>query len=103
METDNKEDNNMNLVMDLDEATEMEDEVQITVEAINLDEVLCARLLKFYSPEVHVSITVIASTCMDRIILLKKMGRKRLKENPTDDNDCYTHQCKHCNALLSFP
>ena len=31
------------------------------------------------------------------------MDRKRLKENPINDDDFYTRQCKHCNALLSFP
>ena len=31
METDNEEDKNMNLVMELQELTEMEDEVQIPV------------------------------------------------------------------------
>ena len=31
------------------------------------------------------------------------MDSKRIKENPTDDNDCYTQQCKHCNTLISFP
>ena len=65
----------------------MEDEEQIPVESINLDEVLCARLVKFPSPKVSTSRTGIAHACMDQMILLKKMDRKRLKENPEDDND----------------
>ena len=41
MKSDEEEDSNMNLVMELEEATEMVDEAQIPVEAINLDEALC--------------------------------------------------------------
>ena len=63
---------------------------------------MCARLVKFPSPKVSTSRTGIAHACMDQMILLKKMDRKRLKENPTDDNYFCTHQCKHWNALISF-
>ena len=34
---------------------------------------------------------------------LQKMDKKRLKENPTDDQDCNTHECEHCKELLTFP
>ena len=37
------------------------------------------------------------------MILLQTMDEKILKENPTDDQDCNTHECKHCKALLTFP
>ena len=89
--------------MELEEATAMLDEVQIPVEAINLDEALYDKLVKFTSPKVSVSRVVVKSLCMDQMILLKKMDRKRLKEKPADDNDCCTHQCKHWSTLLSFP
>ena len=69
----------MNLVMELEEVTAMDDEAQIHVEAINLDEALCDRLITLSSPKVSASISCNASTCMYQMILLKKMDRKRLK------------------------
>ena len=60
---------------------------QIMFEAINLDEASCDKLVKFPSPKVSMSRTGIAPMHMDQMILLKKMYRKRLKENPADDND----------------
>ena len=41
METDNEEEDNMNVVIELEEATEMVDEARTPVASINLDEVLC--------------------------------------------------------------
>ena len=79
MKTDNEEEDNMNLVMELEEATEMVDEAHIPVEDINLDEVLCDRLVKFPSPKVSESRSCVVHTHMDQMILLKKMDRKRLK------------------------
>ena len=103
METDAEEEDNMNLVMELEEATEIVDEVQIPVASINLDEASCDKLIKLHSLEVSASRAGVKHVHMDQMILLKKMDRKRLKENPADDNDCCTQQCKHCNTLLSFP
>ena len=40
---------------------------------------------------------------MDQMILFKKIDRKRMEENPEDDDDCCAHECKHCKTLLSFP
>ena len=91
METDDEEDNNMNLVMELEEATEIEDEVQIPVEAINLDEALCSRLVKLISPKVSVSRTCVEPTRTEKMKLLKKMDSKRLKEKRTNKNDHCTH------------
>ena len=70
---------------------------------INVNEVMNDQLLKLPPPRVSVSRTGIASTCMDQMILLKKMDRKRLKENLIDDKVFQTHQCEHCDALISFP
>ena len=103
METDNEEHNNMNLVMELEETTEMVDEAKIHVSTINLDEVLCDKLVKLPSPKVLVTRASITSAYMDQMIPLKKIDCKRLKESPADDNDCYTCQYKHCNTLISFP
>ena len=65
MESDNEEYNNMNLVMELAEATEMVDEAHIPVEAINLDDASCGRSLKLPSPKFSASRTGAASMCMD--------------------------------------
>ena len=103
MESDDEDDSNMNLVIELEEATEMVDEVRLPVEDINTDQASCDRLVKLPSPKVSVSRTGATSACIDQMILLKNMDCKRLKENPADDNVFVAHQCKHCNTLLSFP
>ena len=82
----------MNLVTELVEATEIVDEAHTPVESINLDEALCDKLIKFPSPKVSASREGVKSTHIDQMILLKKMDRKRLKENPADDNNCCTDQ-----------
>ena len=81
----------------------MVDEVKNPAEAINTDEVTNDRLLKLPSPKISASRTGIASTCMDQAILLNKMCRNKLKENPTNYDCCCMYQCKRYNTLLSFP
>ena len=78
MEYDNEDDTTSNLVMELEEATEMVDEVPNHTVAINIEEAINYQLLKL-PPRVSVSRTGIASTCMDQMIHLKKMDRKRLQ------------------------
>ena len=69
MESDNEDDINMNLVMELEEATEMADEVQNHIEATNTNETLRDRLLKLPSPKVSVRRLGIASERVDQMIL----------------------------------
>ena len=103
MECDKEEDTTSNLVMELEEAAEKVDEVPNPDVPINIDEAINDQLLKLPSPRVSISRTSVVSTHMDQMNLLKKMNRKRLKENSIDDKDLWTHQCKQCDALLSFP
>ena len=37
------------------------------------------------------------------MMILEKMDKKRLKDDPKDDQDCNTHECAHCKKLLTFP
>ena len=73
------------------------------VEAIPLDEVSMERLCKFPSPRITKSRIGTKSLCMDQMTLLEKIDKKRLKDNPTDDQDCYAHECAHCKTLLTSP
>ena len=102
METDNEEQDDVNRVHELEEATETVDEVQTPVASANADEALCDKLLNFPSPKVSLSGTGIKYTCMEHIILLKKMDPRRLKDKPTSKNDCYTHECKRCGNLMKL-
>ena len=61
-------------MIELEEATEMVDEVPNPVVAINIDEAINDQLLKLPSPRVSVSRTGVTSTHMDQTILLKKDG-----------------------------
>ena len=79
LESGNEEDITSNLGMELEELDEILQEEQIDVEAINMDELSCKRLAKLPLPRQSVSRNNIASLCMDQVILLKKMSKKRPK------------------------
>ena len=66
METDNEEQDDLNEVFELEEATKIVDEAQTPVASINLNEALCDKLLNFPSPKVSVSRTGVKSMCMKR-------------------------------------
>ena len=102
MEHDDEDDTTSNLVMELEEATKMVDEVPNPDVPINTDEEINDQLFKLSSPRVSVSRTGIAHMHMDQMNPLKKMDRKRLKENHADDKDCWAYQCEHFDALLYF-
>ena len=75
----------------------------MNIEAISLDEVSMERLHKLPSPRATKSRIGAKSSHMDQMTLLEKMNKKRLKDNPTDDQDYYTHGCAHCKNFLTFP
>ena len=102
IETDNEEQDDLNRVRELEEATETVDEAQNHVASTNADESLCDKLLNLPSPKVSVSRAGIKSMHMEQTMLLKKMDPKRLKDEPGNNNDCYTHECKHCKKLMKF-
>ena len=101
MDCDHEEDSN-NVVVELEVTEGIEEEEQIEVEAIPLDEFSMERLGKLPSPRNPKSRNGIASLCMDQMILLQKIDKKRLEENPTDYQDCNTRERKHCKELLTF-
>ena len=92
MDTDNEEQDDLNVVFGLEEATEIFDEAQTHVASINLNEAPCDKLINLPSPKFSASMTGVKSTCMEQMTLLKKMDPKRLKEKPTNNNDCCTHE-----------
>ena len=72
MECDNEDDTTSNVVIELEESTEMVDELPNHDVPINIDETTNDQLLKLPSPRVSVSRTGFASTHMDQINLLKR-------------------------------
>ena len=82
------------IVFELEEATEV---------PLNTNEVLCNKLLNLPSPKVTASRTGLKSLCMEHVTLLKKMDPKIFKENPENNVDCFTQECKHYKLLLSLP
>ena len=40
---------------------------------------------------------------MEHMMPLEQMGPRLLKEDPETEEDCYTHTCRHCDALLRTP
>ena len=73
------------------------------VESINLDEVLCDKLIKFPSPKVSASRRGIKSMHMEQMVLLKKMDPKIFKDKPANKTDCYTHGWKHFKKTNDIP
>ena len=102
MECDNEDDTTFNAVMELEESTQMVDKAPNPDVPINTDEAMNDQLLTLPLPRVSVSRSGATSMCMDQMNLLKKIDRKRLKENSVDDKDFWTYQCKHCDASLAF-
>ena len=94
MENHNEEQDDMNIVFELQEATEIVDEVQTPVASIDLNEELCDKLIKFTLPKVSASIIGVKYECMEQMILLKTMDPKKVKETPADNRDCCTHESR---------
>ena len=91
------------MVMEQEIAEENEEEKSNAIEKNTLDEVALGRLRELPSTRVAKSRIGTKFTCMDQMVLLEKNDVKRLKDNPQDDLDCYTHQCMDCNMFLTFP
>ena len=102
METDNEEKYDLNEVFELEEETETVDEVQTTISSTNADKALSDKLLNLTSPKVSALRVGIKSMCMEQMMILKKMGPKRLKDEPAHKNDCCTHECEHCKKLMKL-
>ena len=103
MDTDDEEKDDLNTLFELEEATEIVDELQTYVASINLNEALSDKLIDFPSPKVSASRKGIKSMHMEQMMLLKKMDPKRLKEKYANNSDCCNHECKHFKKLLQFP
>ena len=95
METDNEDQDDLNVVFELKEATGTVDEIKIHVASTNSDEVLCDKLLNFPSHKVSASRTGIKSTFMEQMMLLKIMDPKRLKHESSNKSDCCNYEYKH--------
>ena len=91
MDSNHEEDSNT-MVAELEVAEENEEEEQMEVEAIPLDEITMKRLRKLPIPRSTKSRSGSESSCVDQMMLLQKMDKHRLKDNPTDDQDCNTHE-----------
>ena len=102
-ETDNEEQDDLNAVFELEEATETVDEVQNPVASTNLDEASHDKLLNLPSPKVSTSRAGVKSACMEQMMLLMKIDPKRLKDEPVNKSDFCTHECKHYKKLMKFP
>ena len=102
MNSDREDDSNT-MVTELEVAEENEEEEQMDVKAIPLDEVSMERLRELPLPRITKCRSGTKSSHMDQMVLLEKMDKKRLKDNPTEDQDCNTQECAHCKKLLTFP
>ena len=80
MECDNEDDTTSNVVMELEEAIQMVDEIPNPGVPTNVDKVMNDQLLMLPSPRVSVSRLGVASMCMDQMDLLKKIDQKIQKE-----------------------
>ena len=40
---------------------------------------------------------------MEQMELLGNMDPRRLKDNPTHNQECYTHECERCGKLITMP
>lgn len=102
MKTYYEEHDDLNVVYELEEATEIVDKMQNTVESTNLDESLCDKLINFPSPKVSASRRGVKSMHMEQMVLLKKIDPKIFKDDPANKIHCCTHECNHCKILMKI-
>ena len=83
MDSNHEEDSNT-MVAELEVTEENEEEEEMEVEAIPLDEITMKIFRKFPIPLSTKSRSGSESSCVDKMMLLQKMDKHRLKDNPTD-------------------
>ena len=98
------EDDN-NVVMALEETTDAfaMEEVESDNEPEPMDEMTMDKLRKLHEPREPRTRIGIASTCMQQFALLSKMDPKRLVGNPSNEKDCYAHDCNYFKTCIAIP
>ena len=99
---DNEGQDDREIVFELEEASQIVNEVQTTVVSTNACEALRYEFLNFPCPKVTLSRADAESRRMEQMALLKKMDPHRLKEKPENENDFCAHECKCCGMLMKF-
>ena len=92
IETDNEEQDDLNAVLEVEEATETVDEMKTHVTSTNLVEASCDKLLNFPSSKVSASRIGVKSARMEQMMFLKKVDPKIFKDEPANKSDCCTHE-----------
>ena len=68
-----------------------------------LDKETRTKLVKLPHPKVSQTKKGTMPTCMKQMLLLDQMDLHRLKQELDTKDDCHTHACKNCRALLKIP
>ena len=99
------EEDDDNIVMDLEGAADAFETEQIYMdeEPETMDEETMNKLRKIHATRPSRVRHRIMSMHMQQFTLLDRMGPKRLIDNPSNENDCYTHECNHCKTCMSIP
>ena len=85
--------------MDVAEANTFEVEISPSPAAI-LDEESRSKIVKLPKPKSSQTRKGIMSTHIAQMALLDQIDPWRLKLEPENKADCFTHSCKHCTTLL---